>query len=49
MRVSFKQRSVMVRLRSLVRRPAMLPLTAVILIAVATTTAWCGGIGTLLH
>jgi len=39
----------MLRLRSLVRRPAMLPLIAAILAVLGTTTAWCGGIGTLLH
>ena len=43
------ERSLMLRLRSFVRRPAMLPLIAVILVVVGTTTAWCGGIGTLLH
>ena len=49
MKVSFRQRSLMLRLRALVRRPAMLPLIAVILVVVGTTTAWCGGIGTLFH
>jgi len=39
----------MLHLRSLVRRPAMLPLIAVVLIVLGTTSAWCGGIGNLLH
>jgi len=39
----------MLRVRALVRRPVMLVLIAVALIAVGTTTAWCGGIGTLVH
>ena len=39
----------MLRLRSIVRRPAMLPLIVVMLVVLGTTTAWCGGLGTLLH
>jgi hypothetical protein len=39
----------MLRLRSLMRRPTMLALIAVALLAIATTTAWCGGIATLLR
>ncbi len=39
----------MLRLRSLVRHRAMLPLIAVVLVVVGTASAWCGGIGNLLH
>ena len=39
----------MLRLRSFARRPAMLPLIAAVLVAVGTASAWCGGIGNLLH
>jgi hypothetical protein len=49
MRVSFLRRSAMLRLRGLMRRPAMLALITVALIAIGTTTAWCGGITTLLR
>ena len=49
MRVSFREGSLLLRLRSFVRRPAMLPLIALVLVVVGTTSAWCGGIGTLLH
>jgi len=39
----------MLRLRALVRRPAMLPLIALVLVVLGTASAWCGGIGSLLH
>jgi len=39
----------MLRVRALMRRPVMLALIAVVLVAVGTTTAWCGGIATLLR
>jgi hypothetical protein len=39
----------MLRLRALAHRPFMLPLVAAVLVVVGTATAWCGGIGNLLH
>ena len=39
----------MLRLRSLARRPTMLPLIVAVLVVLGTVSAWCGGIGNLLH